>query len=407
MVISNLNSKAEDKSTSTINNVTIDAEKRICINGKPFFPIGMYAVRHTKNFSAIKKMGFNTIHTYDYRKHTNKSLSKPKTLVDNIKSYLTLAEKHKLKVFVQIPKRFIQKGKQQQNENAKLVNKKMITYLINTLKNSPALLTWYLADEPGLNKTRIPAPLMHEVANLTKNTDPNHPHMIVLCSNLKAKKEYITIPDIMMTDEYPSQNAKSPLDKVTLQIESAYSLMNKHQALWNVVQLQGKGPGGNGYGKKEPNFLELKNMAFQSIACGVNGLLYWGYDCKDFKFYKSAQGIKNVTVLNKEIISIVPIILSDRPTKDLLNIKKNKSLRHRIYIYKKHLYLLAVNLHRKPTNINVSAKDGSLPTEIVSTFDGRRIKTSKSSFQETINPLGVKIYRMPLPIEKRNVNDKK
>ena len=43
--------------------VTIDAERRICIDGKPFFPIGIYNVPPDR-LEQAKELGFNTVHTY-------------------------------------------------------------------------------------------------------------------------------------------------------------------------------------------------------------------------------------------------------------------------------------------------------------------------------------------------------
>ena len=75
---------------------------------------------------------------------------------------------------------------------------------IKTFMNHPALLAWYISDEP--NGFKIPPETLEEIYHLVRNTDPWHPVSMVFMAPFLASKKYANALDIVMADPYPVPN---------------------------------------------------------------------------------------------------------------------------------------------------------------------------------------------------------
>lgn len=127
------------------------------VNGRPFLPLGIYAV-NAAEMPKVKELGFNLVQSYQFF-----DMAKAQK-----KEYLDTARKNGLMVFAGL-------------NGTKQLTKKHIVEIkktVNAFKNHPALYAWYLADEPEIKKTK-PAELK-AVYDWIKQMDPNHP---VISSN--------------------------------------------------------------------------------------------------------------------------------------------------------------------------------------------------------------------------------
>jgi hypothetical protein len=143
--------------------VAFDAAGITLINGKPFFPIGMFNYApETAALADIHKQGFNTlVATTEHHKP----------------EHLALISSYGLRVICPPTDAWLEPA-----------------------KKDPAMLAWYLADEPeGHGQT--PAALREKYLELKKN-DPNHPitldHFL-----LDSLAPYKDDADVTMTSYYP------------------------------------------------------------------------------------------------------------------------------------------------------------------------------------------------------------
>ncbi|MBW6500645.1 MAG: hypothetical protein K0B05_04550, partial [Bacteroidales bacterium] len=72
---------------------------------------------------------------------------------------------------------------------------------INRFKDHPALLAWYISDEP--NGYKIPPSELEEIYRTVKRTDPWHPVSIVFMPPVLSATRYSGALDIVMADPYP------------------------------------------------------------------------------------------------------------------------------------------------------------------------------------------------------------
>lgn len=133
---------------------------------------------------------------------------------------------------------------------------------IRAVKNHPAILSWYVADEP--EGQGISVETLEEVYAIVKEEDPYHPISIVIMS-AGPGREYAHTCDIIMTDPYPVPNspARDVFDAVRgLQHELIYE-----KALWYVAQTFG----GAEWWAREPSPAEIRMMAWGAALEGARG----------------------------------------------------------------------------------------------------------------------------------------
>ena len=165
-----------------------------------------------------------------------------------------------------------------------------------------------------------------------------------------------------------------------------------HTPIWNTVQLHGKGPGGRGYGLKEPNYKELRNMTYQSIVSGAKGLLFFTYHGTQFRLYESPQGLKNIKRLTTELNKLSPVFLSPTVKPGFIAKNKNPSIRTKTFKLQNKYYLFIVNLSRKPLKINL--KISKKPKSITEVSSSRVIHLKNQKLIDKLDAIGVNIYQM-------------
>lgn len=378
---------ADTLAVNAVTRVTIDQQKRTCVDGKPFFPIGLYSVSPQEKIAEVKELGFNTVHTYSGEgSHAKDDASSPEAM----RAYLDTAAKLGLKVFMGLPRFQVIKGDALRLEAR-----------VKLLRDSPALLVWYLFDEPDTYAGGIAAAPVKALADMLRAQDPNHPSMLALCLLERRQEfhaghpEYVALPDILMTDPYPRNPGNADLSLVAREIAVARKLVRDAKPIWNVVQLHGKGPGGTGFGLQEPDWTELRNMTYQSLVAGAKGITFFCYNCGEFKLFKSPAGLKNAKRIAGELGTLAPILLSDELKVSPIAVEKADGLLSRTFVHEGRTFLMVVNSKPKgPVTMTATAVGGTLPAEAKVLFEERSVKTFDGTLTEPIEANGVRVYEL-------------
>jgi len=167
-------------------------------------------------------------------------------------------------------------------------------------KNHPALLAWYICDEPDHARWNVPPPEIRLASKLLHEEDPNHPTWIVVMpwadSNLY---QYADTTDVLATDVYPI-GTNRPLTKV------AYSqdVMEKahHGPTWMVPQATaGATP--------EQEYL----VTYLALTHGTSGIVYWEYNSarRNLKIWDTMRKI------SLEIKELTPALTSSTSEKNV------------------------------------------------------------------------------------------
>jgi hypothetical protein len=151
--------------------------------------------------------------------------------------------------------------------------KEQIRGNINTWKNHPALLVWYLADEPDINWSDD----IQKHYDYIKTLDQKHPLLIADCT-MSAAAMHRTGADIIAEDMYPIgawlTDYKVHISEKPDQIRSIKDFQQGRPGwplTWSVIQLYKV----DKKGARFPTEKEIRAMSFLALTEDVKGLLFF------------------------------------------------------------------------------------------------------------------------------------
>ena len=230
------------------------------IDGKPFFPIGIFDVRRCEAnsndleiaFRQVKDAGFNLVHTYNWKRGRDYT------------EYLDLAEKYDMK----------------------LLNNPTITWLAENVgreRMRPNMLAWYLADDAS--KRTTPKKLRQWSLNAKSN---DNAHLTAQADSLGSRyktryADFIGSTDVFLPEIYTAcadRQIGHEVLYVDYQVKAVFRELseagNPVKGVWPLLQ-QFKGCKG---WKRFPTRSELKAMAYIAITGGGHGLAWYTYTLK-------------------------------------------------------------------------------------------------------------------------------
>ena len=239
--------------------VYLDADRRFVVDEKPFYPVGVYISKFTEQaYLDISNSPFNCV--LCYRRPTMEEMDRfhaaGKKVIYSIKGvYLGLNS---------CPTEIVDKK----------TEREWVGNTVRNVKNHPALLAWYLCDE----LSPVWVETMRERYELMKRLDRNHPTFVVLC-HFKHLREYVGTYDILGTDSYPigvgkpgvtiarvgemtRETCLSAMGKTVLQVPQIFD--------WSIQEKK-RATG------RAPTEAEVKNMVWQCVLAGANGVCAFSY----------------------------------------------------------------------------------------------------------------------------------
>ena len=234
--------------------VSIDRYGRAIMDGVPFFPLGMYSTGHLsdKQLARYADSDFNCIMQY----------GNPTTA--EMKAF----QKKGLKVIYDV-------GSKYRTPDA---GTNMVRHAIGKFAQHPALLAWYIYDEQPTSA--IPA--LEARQRLVETLDPDHP---TWCAQdiSEETRYYLNACDVFGGDPYPV--SAHPIDMATKAIRQETKGLMGMRPIWQVVQAFGWNWIRKSQEKhqRRPTEAEIRNMAWQAIAGGARGLVFYSYShyCRD------------------------------------------------------------------------------------------------------------------------------
>ena len=229
--------------------VHFDRHNRTIVDGRPFFPLGMYTGGKNGRDTYVKGP-FNCVMPY----------SAPDA--EGMDFY------HTNGVMVIYSLKDVYYGTPRAPRNVKNAadERNVIRRKVKMFKDHPALLAWYLNDELSIAmRDRLAAR-----RNLLEELDPGHPTWSVVYQ-IESLREYMPTFDAIGTDPYPVP--RRPLSMVTDWTRRTCAACFGMRPVWQVPQaFEGGLPD-----SRMPTAEEIRSMSWQFIAAGANGLIYYTY----------------------------------------------------------------------------------------------------------------------------------
>ena len=314
--------------------VWIDEKKRCIVDGKPFFPIGVYCYPSVGHLETLTNTPFNTVLHY---KTPDRKL-------------LATFERLGLKTCAAIERS---------------IPEAELRARIAEIRESPALLAWYIGDEYSTGKI----PELMRLYSLLRELDPGHPVYLVqdFAYHLRS---FLPTADVIGLDPYPVP--ERPVRLVTDRLREGRAATFDIPASWGVPQIFDWAWYGRPKEKSRfPTEAEMRSMLWQHVANGATGLF-------SFRYHDvTTETWKVVLKTHREIADRTDVLLSDEPCPEVAS--SDEGLVCRAWKKDGSLFILACNILDRPLSARVtvsggdwkpaSADFGPEPTGIGRTFD--------------------------------------
>jgi hypothetical protein len=346
----------------------------LIVNQRIFFPFGFYCYSPVHPLLPEEEVvkGFNMISPYQ------KIL--PETLNER-KAYMDRCAQIGMKVHYNVLSVSGGGGVSSKTEDLSEDEKReLLINEIRTFMDHPALLAWYISDEP--NGFKIPPEKLEEIYNLIKGLDPWHPVSIVFMAPFLSSRKYADALDIVMADPYPVPNGSvTQVGDVTKQLRSEFE---GEKPVWIVPQAFG---GGEWWGR-EPTIQELRTMTYQAIVNGATGIQYFVRHGLN-SFPKSTSAWNECGRMAAEISGITPWLLSDEKSVPVQSNSANIRISSRVH--NGQLLIIAVNRVNSPqmADINIS---GTSARNARVLFENRSVQVHSGTFVDFLPAFGSQVY---------------
>ena len=241
--------------------ITLRDDGVTLVNGQPFFPFGMYSSPITE-FAYLREMGFNSVHSY--------------SPVDA--AYMEAARAAGVRVLARL--RGSPGADPHIYHDPDKSPDKAVEY-IRSLCDSPALLGYYLFDEPNPGTT--PRDKLKALCDLVRREDPYH--LATGCNN-SYQAAYYRVSDAMMVDSYPVPGSMAQLLR---RMREGAAAQGPNHAVWFIPQAFNYEThfthplrGGRDGLRRLPTFDEVRTMPWLGICLGARGLFYYSFQTQGF-----------------------------------------------------------------------------------------------------------------------------
>jgi hypothetical protein len=346
----------------------------LIVNSRVFVPFGFYCYSDVyptlPEEEAVK--GFNMISPY--QKILPETLSKRKAYMDRCAQIGMKVHYNLLSVSGGGGISSKIEGISESEKRERLISE------IKTFMNHPALLAWYISDEPNGNK--IPPEQLEGIYRTIKDFDPWHPVSVVFMAPFVISKKYADAFDVVMADPYPVPNGSvSQVGDVTKQLVAEFEGL---KPVWIVPQAFGGGE----WWEREPTIQEMRTMTYQAIVNGARGIQYFVRHGLN-SFPKSISTWNECGRMALEIAEITPWLLSDEKTLPVKTSSKNVLISSAVH--NGQLLIIAVNKVNSPQKVDISISGSTLNTARV-LFENRSVSIYSGTFSDYLPAFGSQVY---------------
>ena len=326
--------------------VAIDRYGRTLVDGVPFFPLGTYwGDIKEKHLALYAQSAFNCLMPYG-RPHADQ---------------MDLVQKYGLKVIYSLKDYYAGTKFCPHSIKTPDDERPAIEEAVKRFRGHPALLAWYLNDE--LPPSMVDRLSRHQ--RWLEELDPDHPTWVVLYQ-VRDLRRYLSTFDILGTDPYPLPN--HPIRRALDWTRMTRSAVFGKRAIWQVPQIFDYAAYRKGKEReacRAPTLLEMRSMAWQCIAAGANGLIFYSW----FDLWRSTvhdpfeKRWPQIKAMAAEIAAHQDILLS-LPAAPAPEVSSDESVGRRAWKYRGSTCVLLVNSGPEPRSARITLDDGVQATKV-------------------------------------------
>jgi hypothetical protein len=355
-----------ERRTGPLPRCHVDEHNRLIVDGQPFFPLGMYWGGLDEAELRIYADGpFNCLMPYALP----------------TREQLDVAQAHGLKVIYSIKDFYYGSQWCPGFIRSQADEEPAVRRYVRQFRDHPTLLAWYINDELPLSY------LSQLVAHRrwVQEEDPDHPAWVVLFQ-VDDLASYVHSFDVIGTDPYPIPDR--PAAMAADWARRTREAVADARPIWMVPQVFSKAVyDGPAEGRRPPTFEEMRSMAWQCIAEGANGLVFYSwFDLRRDSAHPFEEQWAKVKRVAEEVKRMSPALLSVEPV-PALKVEASEGVHWTARVLSGTLYLFFVNAAASPaeTSVRLAARPGG-----VATAEGQVVPLREDgSFALRLAPLGV------------------
>lgn len=351
------------KATAPRGESPFDAQGNIIVDGKPFFPVGLYAVANS-SYPLVATSGFNSIYGIDP--------------VEGAKYGL--------------------KGTAGTSWDLNIARTQTFEH-----KDSKVFLTQQLFEEPG----NLPVPpftsnYIRQADDVVKEIVPNRP-TFVLVNNPQEFPAFGTIGDMAACDPYPFEKPDSPATRPGRDIDYLRRLAGKpNLPVWAVLQAHWFGEAGKRTYLEKPTPDQLLAQTYVALVHRANGLFYFAFDDLDDNKSISVIHRKDGTFdeplwsalkqVAAEIKTLNPALLSPLPPQDARAVSPGNKIQSLLRQAGRKRYLMVVNPYAHPVQARLKFEGENAPREVFGLFGRDAVRVNENEAAVRFAPYEREVY---------------
>jgi hypothetical protein len=366
--------------------VSFREDRVMLVDGKPFLPIGTYLDPSDRNddFTGVLQAGFNITHSYDFER--------PTATIEKARAYLDAAQAAGVKVFMGIPRKWFFA----RDWNA-------AQQWVAALMDHPALLVWYLMDEPETVKWKLNPDLLRQFKDMVKMVDPFHPTAVVYFKPEQGDYWAEANPeDIAWHDPYPIGSNRE-LTMVGEDAAAQRKSIGDKKPMWSVFQghdvaywndpkgmIQKKGM------PTRPTLEDTRFMVFHALTSSTDGFLwYWAPPKSHYCIVKDTPSVWAGIVETSHLLKRMEPWLVASPKAGDNSIKVREPFRIWTREVDGKRLLVLVNTGKKSESIDLDL--GAFKPKTVTNFEsGTEVALAESRLKAEFAAKQVMIYQLDL-----------
>ena len=377
--------------------VTLRDDGMTLVDGRPFFPIGIYGVMRREfngfNFDtalgALKKGGFNTAHSYWEARDPE---------------FISNALGHGFQIWME----------------TRLPD----TRFANVERHYPHVLAWYLGDDTSVHEKPWE---LRDYEEATKAVDPNRitcqADGVRAAAEYSAYCDYVDGTDVFMPEIYPMHLgtpeddmecvARVIRDMKRVAADNAAVHDGRPHGVWPIIQYF------KGWGwKRFPTREELFGMTFAAICHGANGMMWYAYNGTvrpeknqyNYGVTSTPERWQNICDLATRLKLLSPVLIERTPSQPpqpeiIAGPKRDPLCFDSIsFLLKRHegaVWLIAVNSSDRCVTARfdlLATCQGSATAEVL--FEDRRVMVQNGMLVDAFSPFEAHVYKLEVEQKK-------